>query len=134
MFNRLRIYTVHINTSHNHPYENAEFIEEGFNWKAFVFSGIWALYHRLWWAAFLIIAANMACTQLAHLGMMSKIGVTILQLGVHAIVGCYANDLLRSRLKKRGFITVDISSGDSLLRAEQRFFDRYFSQAKTAVI
>ena len=35
------------------------------------------------------------------------------------------NDLKRRSLKKRGYITTDIVTGDSKMRAEQRFYDRF---------
>lgn len=123
--NRLRVYTVHIDPSLPHPYEEAEFVEEGFNWKAFIFGGFWALYHKMWLPALGVFAVDALLLFLINGGV---VGMTM-QLGWHLIVGYLANDWLRDYFKKHGFITADVVTGDSLLRAEQRFFDRYFSNS-----
>jgi hypothetical protein len=128
---RLRIYTVQINPSLPQPYEAAEFIEEGFSWAAFVFTGIWALYHRLWWIALGLFAFNFLMIHLLSSGTLTHAGVTIIDLGVRTLVGCYANDWRRAKLRRNGYIVADIVSGDSLLRGQQRFFDRYFSAHPT---
>jgi len=129
---RVHIYTVHINPSLPQPYEAVEFVEEGFNWKAFIFSGFWALYNKLWWSALGIFAYNAFMAQLLSSHTFSHTGVGILQLGLELFIGFQANDWRRTNLKKRGFITADVVTGDSLIRAEQRFFDRYFSTRSSA--
>jgi hypothetical protein len=48
-------------------------------------------------------------------------------------VGFQGTDWQRARLKRRGYVTADITTGDSQLRAEQRYFDRYFA-ARPAVV
>jgi hypothetical protein len=124
---RLHIYTVHVNPALPHPYEAAEFIEEGFNWKAFFFIWIWAAYNRLWWQAIGLFALTMLLLHLFSSGMFTHVGASIIDIAVRFLVGAYANDWKRKRLQKNGYITSDIVSGDSLLRGQQRFFDRYFA-------
>ncbi len=123
---RIHVYTVHINPSLPSPYEEAKFVEEGFNWKAFIFSGLWALYHKLWLPALLMFAVSFGIIVLAP-DMTAPQSVVCIQLAWHLIIGYMGNDWLRKGLRKRGFVTADIVTGDSLLRAEQRFFDRYFA-------
>jgi hypothetical protein len=124
---RLRIYTVHIDPSLTHPYESAEFVQEGFSFRAFVFSTLWALYYRLWGVAALLLTYNLFVFYMYSSGTLSHTGLAIIDLGVHVIIGFEANEWVRARLGREGYITADITTGDSLLRAEQRFFDRYFS-------
>lgn len=128
---RLRIYTVHINPSIPNPYEEAKFVEEGFNWKAFVFSGLWTLSKTLWLPSIVIIAINAAIASSALAGI-GPAGIGCMLLAWNIIIGYLANDWLRSKLKDRGYIIADIVTGDSLLCAEQRFFDRYFSSRENA--
>lgn len=128
---RLRVYTVHINPSVPNPYEDAKFIEEGLNWKAFFFSGLWTLYKGLWLPSALIIGVNAAVIMLGILGASSG-GVACIFLAWDLIIGYLANDWLQAKLKRQGYIVADIVTGDSLLRAEQRFFDRYFSTKEPA--
>jgi Protein of unknown function (DUF2628) len=123
-----RVYTVHINPSLPKPYEAAEFVEEGFNIKALIFSGFWALYHRLWWPMFAIIVGNMMIFQMADSGAISEVGRAVLQLAFNLFIGFEANDWRRAKLAGRGYITADIVTGDSMIRAEQRFYDRYFTE------
>jgi len=123
---RLHIYTVHINPSLPHPYEDAKFVEEGFNWKAFIFTGLWALYNRLWLAAILMFIINGSILVLT-MHHSNAMGLSLIEFSWHLIIGYSGNDLIRSKLKKLGFIIADIVTGDSKLRAEQRFFDRYFA-------
>ncbi len=129
---RLRIYTVHVNPALPHPYEAAEFVEEGFSWKAFIFSALWVLYHRLWWPALVIIVCNIFLFILMQSEALTHLGYFILHGSVHLLVGFYGNDWRRKKLQRLGFITADIASGDSLLRAEQRYYDRYFATHPSA--
>lgn len=124
---RLRVYTVHINPSLHHPYEAAEFVPEGFIFKAFLFSMLWVLYYRLWLPAFLLIAYNIALFYMFDSEVLSHLGLAILDIGVHIWIGFEAGEWRRAKLKRQGYLTADITTGDSMLRAEQRFFDRYFA-------
>jgi hypothetical protein len=121
------IYTVHINPSLREPYEKAVFIEEGFSWMAFFFTGLWALYNRLWWWALGIFIFNATMLQLVDSSALTHTGIFIVQLSAQILIGSYAHDWQRAKLRKRGYIIADIVTGDSLLGAEQRFFDRYFA-------
>lgn len=130
---RLHVYTVHINPSLPHPYEEAQFVEEGFSWKAFMFTAIWALCNRLWLFSFVILAVNLLILTIP-LHAVNAAGILFIVLAWNMIIGHMGNDFVRKKLKKDGFITADIVTGDSLLRAEQRFFDRYFPYNNAAFV
>jgi len=125
---RHRIYTVHINPKLPAPYENPVFVQEGFNFMAFIFSGFWTLYHRLWWPLFAIIVCNLMIMQMFDNGTINLISRSILETGLMLLVAFEANDWRRNGLARRGYVIADIVTGDCLIRAEQRFFDRYFAQ------
>lgn len=122
-----RVYTVHVNPKLPKPYENPIFVQEGFSIFAFIFTGAWALYNRIWWAAFAIIVCNLLIIEMFETGTLDLIGRSILETALMFVVGFEGNDLRRRALAKRGYVIADIVSGDSLIRAEQRFFDRYFA-------
>lgn len=124
---KLRIYTVHVNPSLTHPYEGAEFVAEGFNWRAFVFTWIWALYNRQWLPALGLFFYSVFMLNLFYSGTFSHFGVSVIDFGSRLIIGYQANEWLRKKLGNKGYLTVDITTGDSPLRAEQRFFDRYIA-------
>ena len=129
---RLRVYTVHINPSLQHPYEKAEFIKEGFNFSAFAFTALWGLYNRMWLNSLAILLINGFIAQALLKGEINHQQVIVIQFAFHLLIGFFANDWLRSKLRKKGFIIADIVTGDSLLKAEQRFFDRYFANQQPA--
>lgn len=122
---QLRIYTVHIRPDIPAPYEKAEFVKEGFSTQAFLFTFFWTLYKRLWWPSAVIIAFFVLCGIGLEQEWLSPTGFSIVQLGAQGIFAYLANDWLRARLKREGYIIADIVSGDNMLRAEQRFFDRF---------
>lgn len=129
MFNRMKIYTVHIKSGAVSPYEKPVFVREGFNVFAFLFTLLWAFYHRLWLPVLLILAVNATLMMLAKNHVMSFDSASIMQMGFNVFVGFQANDWLRSGLARRGYIVADIAAADSKLRAEQRYFERYLAGA-----
>lgn len=130
---RHRVYNVYVKPTLAKPYEQPVFVEEGFNFKAFLFTAVWTLYHRLWWASIAIGACNALFLLLVQNGTVSETGQVILQFGLALLVGYQANDWHAARLERRGYVLADIVTGDSLLRAEQRFFDRYFAANASVV-
>lgn len=124
---RHRVYTVHINPRLPKPYENPVFVLEGFSIFAFIFTAAWALYNRMWWTAFAIVVGSLMIVEMFDTGTLDLIGRSILETALMAVVGFEGNEWRRKALAKRGYIIADIVSGDSLIRAEQRFFDRYFA-------
>lgn len=125
MFGRLHVYTVHIRPASRMPYESAEFVKEGFCWPAFFFGMFWALYHRMWMAAFLIAAFNVALAAVIETVGASDTGATILQLGFQIITGFLADELLRNHLRRQGYSIADIVASETLPRGQQRFFERH---------
>lgn len=115
----MRLYTVHMPSGGPPPGEPPELVKEGFCWPAFFFSVFWALYHRLWLAAVLIVLATLA------LGMalaVSGAGETVdfaAHLGLAIFIGTAANDWRRSKLAKRGWRLTGVvaaSNGDEACR------------------
>lgn len=123
--NTMKVYTVHINPSEKQALEKPEFVEEGFAWLAFLFTAFWAIFHRMWVTMIVLLALS----GLINLAMVeqwvSPPLIVIVQLTYQIIFGFVANDLRRWKLKRDGYVLYDIVTGDSQLRAEQRFFDRY---------
>ena len=128
ILNTFKLYSVHVDPSADRPYETAEFVPEGFNIFAFLFSGIWALYHRLWILAFVLLCLNVLINVLgSHYGFHPA-SVMVLQTGIQVMVGFQGNDTRRVMLGKKGFIVADMVAAHTLLHAEQRFYDRYLPQ------
>ncbi len=129
MFNRLKLYTVHTKASGSDALENPVFVREGYNIYAFIFTILWALYNRCYYFAVLILAVNIAIVLAVELHVMGDAAATVTQIAIQFLIGAHANDVLRDRLRRRGYIVQDITGADSLLRAQQRYFDRITLQA-----
>ena len=77
-------------------------IREGFSWPAFLFTGLWALWHRLWLVALALFAAQAAlglALVFAGLGDATRIAAG---LGIAFLIGCGAQDWRRAGLARRG--------------------------------
>lgn len=129
MFHGMKIYTVHVRPDRLRAHEHPIFVREGFNWMAFLFTFMWAFYQRMWLLGFALLVLSIV-VQSVGMGIgLSEPSVTAMQFGIQILVGMHANDWLRARLTRQGFITADIASGDSLLSAQQRYFERYVAVA-----
>jgi len=124
MFHGLKLYTVHVKPGSDVTLAKPLFLREGFNWMAFLFTFLWAFYHRLWVFGLVILGANALAIFAARYGLLTEFSLPVVQFALQFIVAFHANDAYRKSLTKRGYLFQDITSGDSLLRAEQRYFDR----------
>ena len=124
LFNTLRIYSVHLKPDEDDEIERLKFISEGFNFYAFIFTFFWALYNRLWkFSALLLMINGFAAALLWQFDVLFPPTTNIIQIGLQLWCGWVANDFLCEKLKKDGYITYALVSGENELRAEQRFFD-----------
>src|SRR5262245_20792203 len=112
---RVRFYTVHTRRG---PWSDSDlggqqtvFVKEGFSWGAFLFSALWALWHRMWLAALIIVAGSMG---LALLGDLLDIPPALdgtLALAWALLIGFEAQDWRRRALARRDFAEVAVVSG-----------------------
>jgi len=129
MFNRMKIYTVHVKPGTVNPYERPVFVREGFNVYAFVLTIFWTLYQRMWKYSIALFLINVLFVVLVRMHFMSTHSMGVVQFALSVLIGFSANDWLRVYLGRRGYIVADVAAGDSLLRAEQRYFERYLASA-----
>ncbi len=133
LFSPFKLYSVHVDPSRERPYETAVFIPEGFNFRAFIFTEFWALYHRMWILAFLLMLIFASFWGLGTVFGFSTASLSVLQFGIRVLMGFQANDALRFHYEHKGYITVDMVAAHTLLEAELRFYDRYLPHAVRAV-
>ncbi len=125
MFNSLKIYTVHLKPDESDEIGRLKFVSEGFNFYAFILTIFWALYNRLWkFSAVLLLLNAVAAMILWQFDSLFPPTTNIIQIGLQLWCGFAANDFMREKLKKDGYITYAMVSGENELRAEQRFFDQ----------
>ncbi len=120
----MRIYTVHIDPLSVADDRGALFLREGFSWPAAVFSVFWAIYHGLWDWALVLLAAGLALSAAVVVSGLDDLSAMAVEIGFMALVGATSNDWRRWVLARRGYRLDDIVSGEDVIAAEQRYFDR----------
>jgi hypothetical protein len=121
---RLKIYTVHLRAWSAAPDRDAVLVREGFCWPAFVFGVFWALGHRMWFAAALLLAATLGLAALADLfdpgaGIIEAVG-----LATSLWVGFEANDWRRAALRRGGYVESGVVAAPDPERAAHLVFAR----------
>lgn len=129
MFNKPKIYTVHIKVNEANAEEKPVFVYEGFNWKALVFGVFWTLYHRLWIVSLVVAAITALIAMAAGKHIISESSELILQAAFGIYIGLSANDWYRSSLSRRGYIINDIVVESDEIRAQQRYFEHALAAA-----
>ncbi len=119
----MRIYTVHVPKIG--PVVRAEAVKEGFSWPAFVFSAFWALWHRLWLAAVLILAATLALGFLIDFVGAHPVIRGAVSAGLALVIGWTANDFRRAKMRKQGFA----QRSPIIARTAEAAIRRYFEAA-----
>jgi hypothetical protein len=119
----MRFYSVHLRRHGLDPYRDFLLIREGFSWAAFLAGGFWALWHRLWLVAvvLLLVWAGIEFV-MAYLGVTLAAQATVgLAFAVGA--GMLGNDFRRRRAVMDGFIEVGVVAARDRDAAETRFLD-----------
>ena len=106
-------YSIHIRRQGLGLERDFAVIKEGFNWPAFIFNGLWALWYRQWLAALVTVLALILVLWLPWLTGGTKLDQIILGLGCFVIFGMLANDIRRWRLDRTDFIEVGIYLGQT---------------------
>lgn len=134
LFSRLKIYTVHTNPDAKRLEDGVRFVPENFSIWAFIFTLFWALYHRLWGFALVIAVLNLGLYIAVEEGYLNEKALACLQVILQLWVGYQAHDALRGGLRRRGFALTALTSGETQMRAEQRYFDRHAGHPLFAVL
>lgn len=122
----MRLYTVHILPGDPDPGETIVLVEEGFCWPAFLLSPLWALWHRLWLVAAILLGAGAIVPAAAYLLGPDPLSHGAASLGVAVLIGYFANDLRRWTLERRGYRLDKVVSGADPDDALGRYLDKAF--------
>ena len=104
------------------PAEEAIFVPEGFSFGAFVFTMLWALWHRMWLAAAVLLAISGAIAIAGNLFALNESVMAIMGFSVNLIFGFEARDLQIRALISRGYDHIGFSQGRNIDEAEIRYF------------
>lgn len=116
----MKIFTVHIKPGDSGA--GAVFVPEGFSIWAFLFQPFWALYHRLWLVAVLMVLVALGLEVLAVRMQLSETQAWLLQFLLAVLIGAEARDFWRWTLTRRGYETRAALAGDDEEEAEIRYF------------
>ena len=119
----MKTYTVHLRRHGLDPDRDVVLVKEGFCWPAFFLSILWALWHRLWLAAALILAANIVLGIGIYFLRPDPVTQTAVALGIAAIIGYLANDYRQARLAQLGYAVDGVVSGLNKEHALRRYLD-----------
>ncbi len=105
----------------------AEVIKDGFSFSAFIFTGFWLLYKRLW-GAFLLFALVYAVLMWLR-WQLGLPGYTIAfaQFAIGLLIGHEATSLQEAKRLAQGWQLADVVEAANLGHAERRFFERVVS-------
>ena len=121
---RMRLYTVHLRLWSASADREAVLLREGFSWPAFLFTFLWALRHRLWFAAVIVLGLSAALSVASDVADLDPLTDAALFLGLALAIGWEANDWRRRKMERRGFVNAGVVAAHDLTEAEQRFFSR----------
>ena len=115
----MRIYLVHVN-----PNTDPVFLKDGFSFMAFIFSGVWALWHRMWFVSAVIFGGwGLVEFLLTLIGADTELRL-VMTMGLSLFVGFGANDWLSSSLLRRGYSLDGLVVAPRLEAALRRWFDQ----------
>lgn len=119
---RSRIYTVHVRAWAASADRDAVLLREGFSWGAFFFSVAWALWHRLWFWAVIVLAISAALAVASDILAIDPLTDSAIGLAFALLVGWHANDWRRRQLERAGYVSAGVVAAPNLIEAERRFF------------
>jgi len=102
--------------------EQAVLVADRFSWTAFIFSGLWLIWHRLWlgFAGYLVLAALIAvASNVLGIGPRATFGLEAL---LALAVGFEGVSLRAAKLERQGFRLAGTVAARDLERAERRAF------------
>ena len=124
-----RVYTVHVPAKPGPGADRAVFVRDGFAWGAFVFSALWAGWHRMWFAALMTAAAVAAVAFAVDVVDLNRNAQPLVAAALGLYFGLEGNDWYRAALARRGYREAGIVVAPSLIDAEQRWFTRHLAAA-----
>lgn len=111
--------------------EQAVILKDGFSLPAFLFTGLWLLYKRLWWTfALFVLLGAAAAYGLPRLGL-PEAAIGLVQLVTGLFLGHEGHALLERKLVKKGWRLAGVVEARDMDAAERRFFE--LALADTAV-
>lgn len=102
--------------------DRVAFIPEGFAWGAYLFTFLWALWHRLWIVAALAFTVFVGLNIAIGLEILSPVVGSLAQFGLSLLFGLEARRLQESSFMRAGFRRAGLIEASRLEAAELAYF------------
>jgi hypothetical protein len=104
--------------------EQARLFPESFTWPAFVLTGVWLLYKRLWLATLLFAVVWGAIFYARSRLGLSGLPLIAAQSAIGLYLGLEGQNLIVRKLARQGWRLADVVEARDLAEAERRYFER----------
>ncbi|MGN7295131.1 DUF2628 domain-containing protein [Rhizobium sp. SAFR-030] len=102
-------------------HRTTRFVADRFAWLAFVFPGLWLLFHRCWLIGVATLIAQVGAGWLTNLSGLFWAG-TLAQLAIGLLIGLEGRHIYISTLIRHGWMLSDVVSAPDLSTAEAFYF------------
>ena len=117
----MKIYIVHMSTKRNELKQIPIILRDGFSFPAFVFTAVWAVWHKLWTLAVVIILIWIGGGSFLHYFGADEFVYFFVFSGFALMLGYLANDFLSKALCRQGFQPVGLVAAKNLELAFRRW-------------
>ena len=97
-------------------------VKEGYCWSAMVFSAFWAIWHRMWIVAILLLAGLLLVRFLALQLDLGENLQSLVSMAVAFILGNEAEHLRAWSLERAGYREIGVVEAHNLDEAELKYF------------
>jgi hypothetical protein len=119
----MKLYTYYMKPGET-AVEDAVAVREGFSWPAFLFTFLWAFYHRLWVVGLVLLAVPAAIQYAVDSQRLHPLVGSAMILAFTIYVGCSANDWRREKMERTGYVMMGLAAGEDIAAADRRFYDK----------
>lgn len=120
----MKTFAVYTKPIHDLEGDGVYYLKEGFSILAFLFSGLWLIYHRLWKEIVIFFFLNTIVYQLHYANVLNQGGLLISLLALQIAVGFIGRDLIRLKLLRTGYKLSDIVIANTFDEAEYKYIER----------
>ena len=116
---KTRLYTVHILC--NASCDDFVLVKEGFCWFSFFATVPWALYHRMWLEAAILVILQISVAILCQLTLITVATLGISLFALALVFGYLADEIRRNSLTRKGYQLEEVVLERNIDTASQRF-------------
>ena len=104
--------------------EDLDLIKEGFSWVAFFLGPIWALWHRLWIIALIVLTGYFLINLGGNFLDLGSKTILIAQFTFSFCLGLWGNDCRRWNLMRQGYVLRTVVTGSKFEDIERAYFNK----------